>query len=942
MVHIKRGLPACILVLALLLAAANAAAQPQQPPAPRPPGGVSDSTPFKRWEWHFQQRAYPLGKIPEGARLRALEEIARAKARAQNDPQAGAGGRWVSIGPAPINGGQIGATLNARPGSGRVTAIAVDPTDNTHWLVGTAQGGVWESPDSGTTWTPRTDDQASLALGAIAFAPSDPKTIYAGTGEANFSCDSYAGVGLLKSMGGGTTWGLLATSDFAGAAFSDIKVDPTNRDILLAATARGFAGDGSCTSPPPLPHGILKSVTGGTSFSPKLDGEATSLIVHPGNFINQYAGIGDSRGSPVNGVYRSRNAGEVWTPIAGPWKTPPLRVGRIALAIAPSNPDVLYVSIEDSGSGGGTKGGLLGLWKTSNAWDTTPTWTPIPAKATDDGTGTHGYCGWDTAYGIASDQCWYDHVLSVDPTDSKVLYAGGTSLWRYDGTTWADIGKTASDPTHGIHADQHAMAWVGNRLIVGNDGGVWSTTNGGATWNNHNTTLAITQFYAGSLHPTDPGFALGGSQDNGTDKFTGTTSWQQIFYGDGASSAISSSRPATHWAVSLKNLNIQRTTDGGTKFFPATAGIDPTGAPFIARFEKCSANDDVFIAGTDNLWKSTAFFSSASPSWASNGPEMGEMITALAFAASDATCGTYAYGTQSGQLRITPDGVNWFDLDPASHVPNRYVTGLAFHPSNRNVLYVTLSGFDGGTPGQPGHVFATTNALSGSPAWFNVSPPVNLPHNSVVFDPFSPNVVYVGTDIGVWKSTTGGTSWTHLGPETGMPNVAVFDLKIPPTMARLVAFTHGRGAFVLGLGPDLVAMAVSNPPASAHPGDSFAVTDTVQNYSSFPVGASTTQYYLSRDGRGRDVALSGSRAVPGLTPWAASTGTVTVRIPTLSDRGGAYYLLACADGPGTIVEADEANNCLASETTVTVVVPRVPPPPVPPDPRRPVPRPGGL
>src|SRR5262249_40611904 len=156
-----------------------------------------------------------------------------------------------------------------------------------------------------------------------------------------------------------------------------------------------------------------------------------------------------------------------------------------------------------------------------------------------------------------------------------------------------------------------------------------------------------------------------------------------------------------------------RTTNGGASFVGADGGIDKTGVPFIARFERCPANDNIFITGTNNLWRSNVFFNSPSPVWASNGPEMGTGISGLAFAASAISCSTYAFGTQNGALRLTVNaGGSWVDVDVANAVPNRYVTDLAFDSTNANVLYVTLSGFDEGTPGQAGHVFKTTNALS--------------------------------------------------------------------------------------------------------------------------------------------------------------------------------------------------------------------------------------
>src|SRR5207244_2910790 len=117
---------------------------------------------------------------------------------------------------------------------------------------------------------------------------------------------------------------------------------------------------------------------------------------------------------------------------------------------------------------------------------TTPTWIQIPTGATDNGTGIHGYCGWDYAFNTDSDQCWYSHDIIVDPTNASTLYAGGIPLWKCTNCgaspTWTEVSKTRTDPANGIHVDQHSVAWAGSRLIVGNDGGVWSTTDGGSTW----------------------------------------------------------------------------------------------------------------------------------------------------------------------------------------------------------------------------------------------------------------------------------------------------------------------------------------------------------------------------------------------------------------------------------------------------------------------------
>jgi len=699
--------------------------------------------------------------------------------------------QWVNIGPAPIQGVPV-----AGPASGRIASIAVDPGNSNHWLIGAADGGVWTTFNAGTTWIPLTDDQASLAMGAIAFAPSNPKIVYAGTGDRIRGVGAYAGAGLLRSTDGGTTWQLLAASRFAGTSFSDIVVDPTNPAVVLATTGQGDVGVDPTLKPPSVPpRGIFKSTDGGVTWSQKgptlsvdlsgfLIGDGTDLEVDPTNFTRMYAGIGVLFSAATNGIYRSTDAGETWTLISGPWTFLPAGVGRVALAIAPTNPNILYVSIQDAFNSIGNDGGLLGLWRTDNAWAVTPTWTTIATGATDGTLPGFGYCG---------NRCRDLLDIIVDPTDPTVLYASGITLWKCTNCgafpTWTDV-------RDGIHVDQRTEAWAGNRLIVGNDGGVYSTMDGGMTWTSHNTNLSVTQFNAGCLHPTDVTFVIGGSEDNGVEKRSGLIAWQALLSGDGGHCAFSSSAPNTNWA-----LGFDRTLDGGASSQPVSAGIDFSQAkvPIAFPFEKCPGNDDVFITGNSTLWRIANYFSGATPSWSANSSLLDEPISALAFAPQDITCNTYAFGTQFGtHLRITSNGgATWVDLDAGNAVPNRYVTGLAFDPTNSNTLYVTLSGFDENTPGQGGHVFKTANALSGSPVWSNVSPPANLPHNAIAVDGSDPNTVYVGTDLGLWKSTDGAGTWTHIGPQSGMPNVAVYDIKINDATSRVLAFTHGRGAFVL-------------------------------------------------------------------------------------------------------------------------------------------------
>ncbi|PWU21319.1 MAG: hypothetical protein C5B50_01955 [Verrucomicrobia bacterium] len=795
-------------------ARSDASEQRHQPPANRERRAA-------RAEGFLRQRAYPLEDVPAGAALRAWEQTQIAGGTGRTPGRKDWGSTswyWEGIGPAPIK-------ASGYLFSGRVTTIAVDPSNVKHWLIGTAQGGIWESTNSGASWLPRSDDQPSLAMGAIAFAPSDPRIVYAGTGEANFTWESYAGAGLLKSTDGGAHWSTITTSPFVGLAFSAVRVDPNDPNVISVATTRGYAGRraNGVDPPPSPPAGVFLTKIGGLGWSRTLIGQATALEVNPSNFLQQYAGLGEINGEFANGVYRSMNGAQTWSPITGPWSSM-AGVGRIALAIAPSRPDVVYVSIQDTNTSG-----LLGIWQTGNAWDpvTAPTWTVVTPPTVDN---------W----------FWFAHVLTVNPTNANIIYLGEVRLHKRDGGSW-----TTLDNVNVFHDDQHALAWAGDRIIVGNDGGIWYGL-GGVGFNvgsliNRNAGLGTIQFYEGSVHPTDSTFALGGSQDNGQEVWTGDPIWQRIADSDGADNAIARTNPDKHWATSGVDAAISRTRDGAKSTpAPASSGLSRANSLFISRFEECPSNDNVFILGTDRIWRCNDFFSALTPSWLTNGPHMTNSIgaparlSALAFGPPAAGCDLYAYGTEIGQLRLTTNGgaAFWQDADPTHQVPGRYVSGMAFDPINSNILYVTLSGFDEGTPGQPGHLFQTTNALAASPIWFNKSPPVNLPHNCLLINPTNASEILAGTDLGVWASTNAGNTWLHLGPESGLPNAAVFELKYHPD-GGAVAFTYGRGAFVYRrLLPWIIPVNYCPPPcvdiSPINPGDLILVNFTLRNLSSIP------------------------------------------------------------------------------------------------------------
>ncbi len=386
------------------------ATTPQAPLSPwesvRVPESVRNSKPWQRAVWAWEERAYPDADIPRGALSRAHDQIRAYRAR---NPQLRSAASWTSVGPTPLvnRGGDIFTAKISI--SGRVSAVAVNPKNKKEIIIGAAQGGIHVSTNGGKTWRSAGDDLKTLAIGSIAYAPGDPSTIYVGTGENVFSSDAYAGVGVYKSTDGGKTWKLINQTDLTGISIGALIVDPKNEDHVLFSSS----GLGKRQSASREPVGIYRSIDGGVTWSLRLAGHATDLVADSKDFDTQYAAVGNLFGAAENGVYRSTDAGATWSKLSGPWDNS--RLGRIELALAPSKPDVLYVGIQDSSTFE-----LLGLFKTTNASGRNgaraPAFEEIEVPKLGNGHGRDTYCG---------SQCWYDHVLLVDPKKPSTLWAGG-------------------------------------------------------------------------------------------------------------------------------------------------------------------------------------------------------------------------------------------------------------------------------------------------------------------------------------------------------------------------------------------------------------------------------------------------------------------------------------------------------------------------------------
>ena len=706
--------------------------------------------PFARMEYFYRQRAYPLQRVPPGA-LQAARAAYGARwpaaVRAQRLQAASSLGAWAGFGPSPILSG--GARY-----AGRVTSIAVGLSTSRTIYAGAADGGVWRSVDGGANWTPLTDAECSLDMGSVALDPVAPSIVYAGTGEAAASYDSYFGCGVLRSTDGGMTWTRLGAQVFGNVSISKILVDAATAgsptaSTVFAATTRNFAAN--CL-------GLLRSSNSGATWAPVLTGCVTDVVQDPSTASTLYAAVAYSSN---NGIYKSTDGGAHWQTVLSGGNG-----GRIQLAIAASQPAVLYAAMASTSGGG-----LLGVFKSTDAG---ATWTALSAGGVS-----------------CSSQCWYNLVIAVDPTDPDLVYFGGLSVYRS-----TDGGANFTNVGYSIHVDQHALVIDQQNpsiLYAGNDGGVYKSTDYGSTWTDLNTSLSITQFSPGiSAFPGAGYQLLGGTQDNGTLEYDGSPAWPQVLGGDGGFTAVNSQTPTTVFAEFQRPYGPYRRDGGpGGAFVSKSVGIN-LGDPmlFIPPLIMDPVDPQVLYFGTNTLYRT----SDNAESWTAV-----VQLTASISAISVAPSGTQTIyvGTSDGAVQVTSDGgASWTNV--TAGLPNRWVTGVEIDPSNHQHAYVTVSGFGAG------HVFETVNRGA---TWQDISSNLpDVPVNAIFLHPGT-GALYIGTDLGVFLSTDDGQTW---GPSAaGLPNVAVIDFAFNRTTQTLYAATHGRGVFAYNLGPAILRGDVS-------------------------------------------------------------------------------------------------------------------------------------
>jgi len=736
---------------------------------------------------------------------------------------------WQAIGPAPISGGQT-PTNNAirSPVAGRVTSIAIDDTDGAVFIGG-AQGGVWRTLNNGATWTPLTDYLGSLAVGAItidrhAHAPNQA-TMYLGTGEGNFSGDSYFGIGVYKSTNSGRTWaGPYGAALFTGRSVLTIEVDSTDANIVLAGTSSGVAGESAVLNTTLPARGIFRSTDGGINWTQVTAGNnpVSRIVQDPNTSLRWWAAMSPVSGTALGGLLKSEDGGLTWNRVDGVatglpavnFVTSTIRTNITVSTDTPGNAAVVTLYYGTSISNGR-------LFKST---DDGANWTQLTAG--------NSFC---------QSQCFYDMPLYAEPGAPSVVYTGGAGsepvsapalFTRSDNGGTTLVSKVRStDGTTALHADMHAITtWPGqpNRLWVGNDGGVWRSDDRGENWVDVNTTLSLTQFSGCDLHPTQFGMALGGTQDNGTNAWLGSTAWNHSDDGDGGFAAIDQSNPnqVAHtyfnqsgnlMGVAAAYIGLAAGPDDYVGFAGAFSGWNnglnlADNVLFYAPFILDRNHTTTLYYGTNHLNKAVDFFNQAAvttPSLQIYSQLNGGNAITTAVPPSSYTGAISAIetvpsvlsgdsqiifvGSDNGRVfRSIDSGATFQEVDAGGPL-GLFVSNIIVDPRNSQIVYQSRSGFSSALPAHN-----VRKSIDGGTTWNDASSGLpDIPVNAIAFDPAFPGQLWAGTDVGMYLSMDGGDSWIPYND--GVPNVAVFDLKSNGRTHSLLACTHGRGAFLLNV-----------------------------------------------------------------------------------------------------------------------------------------------
>ena len=767
-------------------------------------------------------RNLPILAYAAAAALAATPAFAQPTAR----PAAPASSPAASPSPdtsklATLAGGLTFRSIGPALTSGRISDVAVDPTNKKTWYVATAAGGVWKSVNAGLSFTPVFDGEGSFSIGAITIDPKNPNVIWVGSGENNAQRVVAYGDGVYKSIDGGRSWKNVGLKE--SEHIGRILIDPRNSDVVYVASQGPLWSKGG-------ERGLYKTTDGGATWTRVLSVDdwtgVNDVQIDPRNpdvliattWQRQRRTCCFVAGGPGSGVHRSTDGGKTWVKSQAGF--PAGDLGRIGLAMSPANPDVVY-AIAEAALGKG------GFFRSSN-----------------------GGVSWERMGDYQTGGNYYNEIFA-DPVDVDRVYAADVILQVTEdgGRTFRRVGEQRK------HVDNHSV-WIDpddtDHLIVGCDGGVYETHDRGRTWR-FVANLPVSQYYRVTVDDVQPFYRVfGGAQDNfsvggpsRTRSINGirNADWFITSGGDGFGSAVDPSDPNTIYAQSqfgvLSRFNLatgdimgiqpEDAADGpGLRWnwdSPLMVSPHSPGRLYFAA-ERLLRSDD-----RGNSWRII------SPDLSRNIDRtrlrmmdrvqsvdaVGRNVSTTLFgnittvAESPMREGVLVTGTNDGRISITEDGgTTWRSIDRFATVPETtYVTRVVASAHDARTIYATFNNH--WTGDYRPYVLKSTDL---GRTWTSIT--ANLPARGSVWviaeDPRNRQLLFVGTDFGVFASVDGGGRWVAL--KGGLPTIQVRDIAIQPRATDLVLATFGRGFYILDdysplrtLTPEVIASAAHLFPA---------------------------------------------------------------------------------------------------------------------------------
>ncbi|WP_243300928.1 WD40/YVTN/BNR-like repeat-containing protein [Geothrix oryzisoli] len=728
---------------------------------------------------------------------------------------------------------------------GRVSDLAVDPVNPDTFYVGLATGGVWKTANAGATFAPLFDKQPVASIGAVAVAPSDPRVLWVGTGEANDRNSSGWGHGVYRSTDGGATWACVGLEN--SRAIPRIVVHPKDPATAWVAVMGDLWSPGG-------ERGLFKTTDAGKTWKAvlkapgKLDTRVGcgDVALDPSAPDTLYAtlyarqrtpwsfsyGIAASEGQDVGGIYRSIDGGTTWRKLE---KGLPTQTGRIGLDVSRSHPGIVMAVVQSD------QGGTVGI-------------DELLSRAGGVFRSEDGGESW-TRVNALDPRPFYFSQIRIDPVNPQRVYVAGYMLHVSD-----NGGRSFREDLFGkVHSDCHALAFpkadppkveppapgepalppVTSRLLLGTDGGVYQSYEAGQAWL-HLNNIPAGQFYRIALDDSLPYRIAGGLQDNlnwvGPSRTRSkdgilNSDWTNIGGGDGFSCAFDPQDRDLVYAESqegmLHRFNLR--TGEFKALRPNPAEGQPAfrfnwNAPlFGSRHDKGAlylGGNQVFrLTHRGETWKAISpDLSTRDPlktTATGSGAETYGVVYTLA--ESPVKAGLLWAGTDDGKLWITEDdGGHWTDLSTFVPAPARGQWMSRIEPGGRDpkVAYLAVDAHRAGL-----YAPLVYRTADGGRTWQSLAAglPPDGPVKVVREDPFNPDLLYAGTEAGLYASLDRGATWVKLG---GLPAVAVDDLQVHPRDHDLVIATHGRSLYVLD---DLTPLEALTAEVAAKPLELFPV-----------------------------------------------------------------------------------------------------------------------